>query len=50
VTTQPEDMAGARDRFWLAVAIIVLWLACSAGLLIGAAEIYQRSLKLWWPA
>ena len=35
--------------FPLVIAIIVLWLACSAGLLIGAAEIYQRSLKLWWP-
>jgi len=40
----------ARDRFWLAIAIFILWLACGAGLLIGAVEIYQRSLKLWWPA
>ncbi|WP_336799564.1 hypothetical protein [Kaistia sp. MMO-174] len=46
--TEPNPQP-ARDRFWLVIAIIVLWLACSAGLLIGAAEIYQRSLKLWWP-
>lgn len=49
MTAEPETEP-ARDRLWLAVAIIAFWLACGAGLLIGAASILQRFLKLWWPA
>lgn len=44
------DPQQARDQFWLAIALIILWLACGSALLIGGAELIRRFLKLWWPA